>query len=97
MPSSSALSLALVLLGSLPHLLIRLHTNLLAGVELVVAAKIHRLVQERDHVFVESLPVPIRHQEIRISSIRRTLYTWSNLRVLEVVLGSHVSIITSPL
>lgn len=46
--------LALMLLYTRPHLIILLNTNLLTRVELIQAPQIHRLVQKREDVFVET-------------------------------------------
>jgi hypothetical protein len=49
----------LVLLDVLPELRVLLNADLLGGVELVEAAKVHVLGEQRDHVLVESLPVRV--------------------------------------
>jgi hypothetical protein len=50
---------SLVLLNLLPKARVRLDANLLGGVELVEAAQVHVLGEQRDHVLVEGLPVRV--------------------------------------
>jgi hypothetical protein len=49
----------LVLLDLLPELGVLLNADLLGGVELVEAAEIHVLGEQRNDVLVESLPVRV--------------------------------------
>lgn len=49
----------LVLLDLLPELRVLLNADLLGVVKLVEAAKVHVLVEQRDHVLVECLPVRV--------------------------------------
>lgn len=48
-----------MLLDLLPQLGVLLNADLLLGVELVEAAEVHVLGEERDNVLVESLPVRV--------------------------------------
>jgi len=48
-----------VLLDLLPQTGVLLDADLLGGVELVEAAQVHVLGQQRDHVLVEGLPVRV--------------------------------------
>jgi hypothetical protein len=50
---------SLVLLDLLPKAGVLLDANLLGGVELVEAAQVHVLGEQRDHVLVEGLPVRV--------------------------------------
>ena len=49
----------LVLLDLLPELRVLLNADLLGGVELVKAAEVHVLGEQRNDVLVESLPVRV--------------------------------------
>lgn len=48
-----------MLLHTRPHALIRLDFDLLTRVEFIQSPQIHLAVQQRDHVFVEGLPVRV--------------------------------------
>jgi hypothetical protein len=50
---------SLVLLDLLPKTSVLLDANLLGGVELIEAAEVHVLGQQRDNVLVEGLPVRV--------------------------------------
>jgi hypothetical protein len=50
---------SLVLLDLLPETSVLLDADLLGGVELVEAAEVHVLGEQRDHVLVEGLPVRV--------------------------------------
>lgn len=50
---------SLVLLDLLPELGVLLNADLLGSVELVEAAEVHVLGEQRNHVLVESLPVRV--------------------------------------
>lgn len=53
------LALALVRFNLLPQAVVLLDLNRLAGVKLIEAAEVHVLGQQRDHIFVECLPVRV--------------------------------------
>lgn len=50
---------ALVRLDLLPQAIVLLDLDRLAGVKLIEAAEVHVLGQQRDHIFVECLPVRV--------------------------------------
>lgn len=78
------LGITLMLLGCGPHLLVRFHSNLFAGIELMISSKVHWLLKKRNDISIECLPISTEiianfcqsHRNVRLSCCAYGFSRW---------------------